>query len=369
MHVREMLSEDYEAVQRVRSENGFGCLSRGDWDHFENTPHRAAGCELPIGWVLEDNDRRVVGIHGVYPVRYQYRGRRLTAGVAHTLAVDPDHRLSTVLLMAPFFGLENVDLVLSTSANRAAAQYFQYNKANRFPVAWLSTSLTWVVSYRKVTAAALQKKQVPCHAACAVPAAAAVWVRDLLQRRNRFGPRTPRVRCIDAFDDRFDRFWMRLVERSPHLLAMRDRASLQWHFEFCLRSQRVRILVMEDGGEMVGYLILLRELRQQGQLLDRYYVVDLQLLDPQVEHVEALMCGALRLASSEDMGMVDVVGLGSAKRQILEAMRPYARTSDQWPFWYKETHSIEGLDLTSTDAWDPTMLDGDATIWNEHDAS
>ena len=37
-----MLSDDYEAVQRVRSENGLGALSRNEWDHFENTPHRAA---------------------------------------------------------------------------------------------------------------------------------------------------------------------------------------------------------------------------------------------------------------------------------------------------------------------------------------
>src|SRR6516225_3276089 len=111
MRVREMLSKDYEAVQKVRSENGLGYLSRGDWDHFENTPHRAAGCELPIGWVLEDNDCRIVGIHGVYPVRYKYRGRNLVAGVAHTLAVDPGHRLSTVVLMAPFFRLNNVDFV------------------------------------------------------------------------------------------------------------------------------------------------------------------------------------------------------------------------------------------------------------------
>ena len=364
MRVREMQSDDYEAVQKVRSENGLGCLSRAEWDHFEHNPHRTAGRELPIGWVLENNEGRIVGIHGVYPVRYRWKERSLLAGVAHTLAVAAEHRLSTAALMAPFFRLETVDFVLSTSANQAAATYFEFMKARRMPVAHFTAVLSWVVNCRRVAAAALQKRQMPWPWGLSFPAAAAVRLMHAVCRRNRLGRISANVRVLDGFDERFDRFWQQLAARSRRLLAVRDRASLQWHFEFALRKNRVRILALEDGNELVGYAVLLREIRQARQLLNHYHLIDLQVLTPRAEAVEALIGRAVRVAQSEGMDMLDTWGFDQPKRRILEDMRPYVRHLDHWPFWYKVCRPIDGLNLDSPDVWDPTGLDGDATIWS-----
>ncbi len=359
-----MLFDDYEAVQRVRSDNGLGRLSREFWTHLENNPHRSAGCQLPMGWVLEIDDGRIVGIHCAYPVRYQYRGRPLLAGIGHTMAVDRAYRLSTFGLVAPFFRLEKVDFVMTTSANRGAALFYQYNKASPIPVAHLADHLSWVVNYRKVVSAALQKKRVPAPAVVALPAAVAAWTLDSLAGRNRFGRRASGVHQLENFDGRFDRFWTLLAQSSDHMLAVRDRASLQWHFEFALQKGHVRILVLEQHGEMIGYLLLLRDLRRDSQLLDHYLVVDLQVLEARADHVQALMAEALRTARSEGFAMVDVVGLCTEKRRIVESMRPYVRSTDRSPFWYKATRTVEGLDLHTPEVWDLTLLDGDATIWN-----
>jgi hypothetical protein len=140
---------------------------------------------------------------------------------------------------------------------------------------------------------------------------------------------------------------------------------LQWHFEFALRSNRVRVLTLEQNGAMTGYAILLREARQAEQLLDRYHLVDLQILELSVEAVEGLLAAALDLARREGVGMLDAVGFDLPKRKIMEALRPYIRTTERFPFWYKLVTPFAGLNPAHTETWDPTLLDGDATIWND----
>ena len=46
-------------------------------------------------------------------------------------------------------------------------------------------------------------------------------------------------------------------------------------------------------------------------------------------------------------------------------MRPYERTSERWPFWYKIIKPIEAFDPAQPVNWDPSLFDGDATIWND----
>ena len=364
MRVREMQSDDYAAVHRVRVENGLGAQSPESWRHFDNNPHRSAGEPLPRGWVLEDETGQVVGVFCFYPVRYRWKKRSLLAGVAHTLAIDKQHRLSTAMLMAPLARQSGVDFVLTTSASEAPARYYQFLQFHRLPVAYFQQMLCWVVNYRKVAKAALQQRKLGWARKLSLPAAAGLRLAHALSGRNRFGRRSAQVRRIETFDERFDRFWGRLAECSPRLLAMRDRASLQWHFEFGLRNDRVRVLTLENGIEMAGYAILFREFRQPQQLLDRYHLVDLQVLEPRPETIEPLMAGALELARSEGIGMLDVVGLDLPKRRILERLHPYVRSTKRSPYWYKSLRTVDGLDLESSEVWDPTLFDGDATIWS-----
>jgi hypothetical protein len=71
------------------------------------------------------------------------------------------------------------------------------------------------------------------------------------------------------------------------------------------------------------------------------------------------------LAAAEGVDVLDAVGFGVSKRRILEAMRPYVRATERSPFWYKMARPIEALDPAQPEIWDPTLLDGDATIWND----
>jgi hypothetical protein len=369
MPIREMKPADYAGVQQVRVENGLVAQSPEGWRHFLANPHGPSNVALPIGWVLENGDGRVVGLHGAYPVRYIWRGRTLTAFVAHSLAVNQKYRHETLALLMPYFKQSGVDFLLTSSANESSARLFQFMQAKRMPVESFGRMLSWVVNYRAVVKAELRKKGRAWAAPFGAPLAACVRLVDTIRGRNQFGRRSTLAHRLNSFDERFDRFWRCLSERTPRLLAMRDRESLQWHFEFAMQKDRVRILALEQSGRMSGYVILLREVRKPEQLLDRYHIVDLQVLDTVADAIEGLMAAALDLACEEGVAMVEAVGFDQPKRQILDALRPYARASEHWPFWYKEAQSIEGLDFTSSDVWDPTMLDGDATIWNEGGAS
>ena len=154
MPIREMQTEDFEAVQRVRAANGLGPQSRSHWDHLNNNPHQPCGARLPIGWVLENETGQVVGIHGAYPVRYRWRDKRLLAYVAHSLAVDAGHRRETLALLAPYFRQAGADLLITNSANRSSAPLFQFMQASKMPLAYYNQILSWVVNYRDVAGAA-----------------------------------------------------------------------------------------------------------------------------------------------------------------------------------------------------------------------
>jgi hypothetical protein len=267
--------------------------------------------------------------------------------------------------LAPYFCQEGVDLLITNSANRSSVPLFQFMQASKLPLTYFNQVLSWVVNYRSVVSAALHKKGHGWAAVLGWPAAAALRGYHVVTRRNRSGCRAAKVDRSEAFDERFNCFWRRLAEKSACLLALRDRTSMQWHFEFALRNDRVRILTLEQNGQMEGYAILLRELRQAGQLLDRYLLVDLQVLEANAESVESLIAAAIDLARAEGVDVLDTIGFGLPKRRLMEAMRPYVRVTDRWPFWYKAAKPTAGLDLSQPETWDATLFDGDATIWND----
>ncbi len=365
MNVREMQSNDYAAVQEVRVANGIALQSIEGWEHFANNPHLSANAALPHGWVLENAEGRIVGVHGAYPVRYAWRGRQLIAYVAHSLAVNADHRRDTLALLAPFFRQSNVEFLLTTSARKEVALLFQFMQCRKMPLAYYDELLSWIVGFRGVAEAILKRRKTRGSAVLSYPLAAAIWTGQKILGVNRRGRSSSKVRCIDRFDDRFDHLWQRLAESSHRLLAMRDRASLEWHLRFALQNQRVKILVLERGDEIDGYAILLREDSHGTQALSRFNIIDLQILEPTAKSVESLMSAALRVARKEGVDVLDVVGLEPCKRQILEKLNPHRRKMGRWPFWYKPVREVEELDMESPEVWDPTLLDGDATIWNE----
>ena len=106
------------------------------------------------------------------------------------------------------------------------------------------------------------------------------------------------LHVLDGFDERFDDFWARVKDNYP-VMVIRDHRYLAWRFAE-ISGRQHRILVVQVGGEMIGYTVLrcanIREI-PTGLVMDL-----LVETGPRGEAAGAcLMAEALRYFRSENM--------------------------------------------------------------------
>src|SRR5579864_5039183 len=88
--IREASFEDYPQIVALESKYGLETKCNEEWKHLwcNNPAYRQYQKSLPIGWVLEGEDRTIVGSLGNIPLFYEFEGRRLLASVAHAWVID-----------------------------------------------------------------------------------------------------------------------------------------------------------------------------------------------------------------------------------------------------------------------------------------
>src|SRR6202790_5618545 len=100
--VREARFSDCERVCALNSKLGLGPDSPENWKRlWLDNPAIADGGKNVIGWVLATADE-IVGFLGSIPMLYEFEGQTLRAGVTCRLAVEPDYRAFTHLLVTSF---------------------------------------------------------------------------------------------------------------------------------------------------------------------------------------------------------------------------------------------------------------------------
>ena len=362
MKVRPTTLEDYDGIMAVHVRNGLAPLTRAEWEHLiSKNPSYPPESDVSVGWVLENDAGEVVGTYGSFPVAYQYGGRRLLAAVSHSWAVDEPYRRASILLAGKYFQQKHVDFLINTTANEQASQVFATLKAKPVPYDSAEDVLCWVIDHVETIAVALRAKRIPAAGLWKHPAGAAAWAVDVLRRLLRRGRVVGNVLRLDYFDERFDVFWSRL-QRTDRMIAVRDRQSLAWHFEFALARKAAAILVLEDRGEMAGYMVLMRQdLENVG--LRRFRVIDLQLLHEIPGHMEALLAAALRVGRAEGVHVLEAVGFTGFKRCELRRLAMYRRKTSECHYWYKALNPAIEIDWDSPRVWEPSAFDGDAGIW------
>ena len=74
--LREALFEDYEQISLLEDKYDLDPKSREEWEHIwiSNPAYKDFEKRWPIGWVLEDKERRIVGYLGNIPLSYEFRG-------------------------------------------------------------------------------------------------------------------------------------------------------------------------------------------------------------------------------------------------------------------------------------------------------
>ena len=263
--------------------------------------------------------------------------------------------------MEEFFNQPGVDLFISTTANaKRGADLSTF--ATRVPVGDWETIAYWVTGYRGFARKALQKLGIPLAPALALPAAAALWLKDALFARAlpAFSSGVV-ISAIDGFDSRFDVFWEELVRQNPDkLLAARDSRTLAWHYAIPMRRGRLWIFTAVRNGLLRAYCVLNRQDWRQG--VRRMRLIDYQTLEPDVDLLPELLQAALRRCAAEGFYVLEHLGCGLPKMRSFDHFAPYRRKLPNWPFYYHAADPALAAELRRPEAWDPSTFDGDASI-------
>lgn len=320
----------------------------------ENPALGRGGEKLPLGVVLEDEQGRIQGFFGNVPRIYRLGKRRLIAGCATQWGVAKDWRSETRRLAKAYCDQPGADLLLVTTAKRAASRLFLENDYVAVPQPHLDKVLYWVTDAQGFLASAFRRKNWPA----ALATLAAPPLALFADWRRKAGARHPVRRMkLEEMETDTDALFAAKAGEGDCLLAERDSATQRWSYA---RPDETMILtVADEDGKLLGQLSLMQD-DTQAIGLRRKKAIDLMVLQDDPAVVESLVANALLICRSEGDQVLEVVGLPKALRLRFLELGAMERAFISWPAYVKVL--TPGLDLSVESLWHLTGYDGDATL-------
>jgi hypothetical protein len=354
---------DYQQIAALGSQYGLGKETYEEWAHlWANNPVLRTVPDCPMGWVFEREDHQIVGHLANVPLAYQLGKQKLIACASRSVMVDPRYRSYSFQLLSQFFRQKQVDLFLATTVNAQATKLYEVFRALRVPAGTWDNSAFWITNYPGFAACAMKMKGLP-GAGLSYPTGVGLWARDVLQGRF-FKTRGKSIEpdVCTRFDDRFQVFWQALCDRYPQrLLADRSREALEWHFKPASAKNWTWTLTLSQGSQLTAYAIFLRQDNPEYGLT-RMRLVDFQTLNGQNELLRPLLCSALERCRKDRIHMLEASGFSAEKQSVIDSLSPCGRNLDAWRYLYKAAQPGLAERLKDPAAWDPSCLDGDASL-------
>lgn len=361
--VREATLDDYKQLRTLLSGNDLETKSFDEWSDLwaANPIYRERQGQWAIGWVLETDEKELVGFLGNIPLAYILNGQRLIAAVTHAWAVAPQYRGYALLLLDHYFSQPNVDLYLSTTVNALASQAFTTFGSQRVPVGSWDQSFFWIGNHQGFARSWLQMKQAPFPDILSTFFAAALWSKTRQSRRAVNATRNvTEVEVCGSFDDRFAAFWKALLRKEQgSLLAVRTQEALNWHFYHARLQQKLSVVAVTQNSSLLSYAVFLRQDNARFGL-ERVRLVDFQTLKEDGSDLVPMLAWAVRNCRERNIDMLECVdwGLSSAVGRLA----PATRRLPCWMYYYKAKSRSLARILASPNAWKPTPFDGDSSL-------
>lgn len=365
VRIREASFDDYSQIVELQSRHGLTRKHFVEWKHLwaNNPAFTQSPVKLPIGWVLELPDQRIVGYLGNIPLFYEFGGQRLLASAAHAWVVDTRYRSYSLQLLDRYFSQKSVELFLSATIGPAAAEAFAVFPSVPVPVGDWDRSSFWITNYQRFVASWLSMKGL----SFAKPLSYVFSIAPLVKRALPNGTwcsasKHLKLRGCSVIDDRFDFFWNGLRDANPHLLlGVRSRDILDWHFRYALANNRAWMVVVSEGSLITAYAVFLRHDNQEYGL-KRMRLVDFQTVDGNTAVLPQMLGWALERCRNEGIDMFETIGFCSEKRNRITSMAPYERKLPSWLYYYKARDKSLADRLDDPRVWDPSQFDGDASL-------
>jgi hypothetical protein len=361
---REARFDDHQQITDLQARYGLEPETYEAWVHlWGGNPAYQDFPNWPIGWVLENEEKQVVGYIGNLPRLYEFAKQKVVVTSTRGLVVDVRYRSYSLPLLSYFFNQKQVDLFLDTTVSPDALKPHEIFRALKVPTGIWDESFFWITNYGGFSASLLERKGVRGAKGLRYPLSAGLFVRDTLGGRavktslNGINPNF----CTE-FDDRFEDFWQKLRETCPNrLLANRSPQMLNWHFKHAFANRRAWVLTASKGKDLTAYAVFLRQ-DNAAFHLKRMLLVDFQALDGGTELLRPILCDALARCRSEGIHMLETMGFAADKQRVIDSLRPHRRPLSSWRYFYKTGRRELAESLKNPQVWDPSCFDGDASL-------
>jgi len=362
--VRTATFDDYEGVAALHSQYFPETKSYTEWRRlWSDNPVYQQLPNWPIGWVLQNHDRRIVGYLGNVPLTMEFGGEHLLTTTCYALVVDVQYRNYSLPLLSSFFGQKNVALFIDTTVNANACKAHEIFRARRVPTGKWDQSVFWITNPQGFLSSWLRNKGLPFSRTLSYPLAAGLHIHQMAsQAKLKMQLNGLHFQVHHSFDDRFEDFWQRLRCSHSHLLlSTRSREVLEWHFNYSLTDNRAWVATLSNASGIVAYAIFHRQDNPTYQL-KRMRLVDFQTVNGDNSLLAPLAAWGLEQCRANGIHMLETIGLSPEKQRILDQLEPYKRVLPSWLYFYKATNPKLAAKLEDPAVWDPTWFDGDASL-------
>ena len=384
--LREAHFEDYDQIAGLESRFGLTIKPYEQWVHLwqGNPLYRELKTGWPIGWVLENEDGKIVGSMGNIPFSYELDGERILVASGRSWVADLAYRSASLLLLDSLIGQRYVDLYLNNTVGDNSVATVTALECSRVPVGVWDEVAYWITNYLRCFQDMVAMKNYRLTSPFAYPSwegswthlkamraqlskplsyplAAAAFLKDHLAKTSlREGD--VEVKACSDFDDRFDIFWEDLKKKNRHsLLAVRTREVLDWHFKYALLGNQLWIVTVVDGSRLVAYAIF-KKMLNRGSGVKQVMLVDYQSLEASTSMLEPVLSWTLRRCQSEGVHMLEHTGRWLEKGEFIETAAPYRRKLSTWTYFYRANNPELRELLNDRQVWAPSLFDSDATL-------
>ena len=359
MKIRGAKFEDFEKIKElcVRNNLKVNKINKEVWLNF---PKSNEFENVPIGWVLENNEKNIVGVILNLYMNYILNDKTYKAAVVSTWAVDGNYRNESMNLIFKWIYQKNVDLLVDNRRSKRSSKILKSFKFKNVPTKDYEKTLYWVLCYRGFVKSAIKKKlKIHVGPLCVIQAIILKFY-DLIMNRNKNYNLNKKTIEIESFDKKFDLFWNSLPKNNK-FMAERDSSSLEWHFSRGIKKKRISVLALFEENNLKGYITIMRS-DNKDIGLKRMQIVDFQTLSNDVESTNNLLANAIMYAQKEKAHILELTGFGNNIREQALKTNPYVRTLSYSPFFYK-IMSEKLKNVFSEDIeWDASLFDGDGSL-------
>ena len=359
MKIREATYKDLEDIKTLCIRNGLR-VTKINEEVWKNHPSINDFVDVPIGWVLENESKKIVGVILNLFMTYQLNGKNYKASVVSTWAVDDNYRSDSMNLIFKWIYQKNVDLLVDNRRTERSSKILKSFKFKNVPTKDYEKIIYWVLDYPNFIKSAIKKKLKIQIGPISIIPAAILRFYDLVMNRNKNFYLNKKTIEVESFDKKFDSFWNKLPKNNK-FMAERNSSSLEWHFGRGIKKKIISVLTLSNENNLNGYIVIMRSDNKEIGL-KRMKIADIQTSSNIEEDTNNLIANAIAYARKQGVHILELTGFGKKIREQALKTNPYVRTLSYSPFFYK-IMSEKLKNVFSDDIeWDASLFDGDGSL-------